>query len=262
MTLNQQHYLVSGAAGGIGFAVAETLLTQGARLSLFDINADLLASRVDALQNRFGQHQVDGQVVDISDTDAVKQAVQQALTDQGPLSGLAHTAATLSAAPLTDMAVADFQSMLTTNVLGSFNILQHCARPLRQQGHGAIVVIGSNSATAPRLNIGAYGASKAAVHMLVKNFALELAEFGVRCNLVSPGSTRTEMLEKTWRDGYGEAETIAGEPSSYRLGIPLGKIAEPTDIANAVAFLLNDAAGHITMHDLRVDGGATLNQMG
>jgi 2,3-dihydro-2,3-dihydroxybenzoate dehydrogenase len=96
--------------------------------------------------------------------------------------------------------------------------------------------------------------------MLTKSFALELAGKGIRCNLVSPGSTRTEMLIQTWSDRYGESETIQGDISKFRLGIPLNKIAEPVDIAKSVSFLLSDDANHITMHDLRVDGGATLSQ--
>lgn len=93
--------------------------------------------------------------------------------------------------------------------------------------------------------------------MFVRCLGLELAERGVRCNSVSPGSTRTPMQTQMWRDGYQEADTIAGDLSQSRLGIPLQKLAEPADIARAVWFLLSPDAGHITMQDLKVDGGAT-----
>jgi 2,3-dihydro-2,3-dihydroxybenzoate dehydrogenase len=104
----------------------------------------------------------------------------------------------------------------------------------------------------------AYGASKAAAASFTKTLALELAGRGVRCNVVEPGSTDTPMLRSMWHDEQGPQRTLAGNPQEFRLGIPLGKLAQPSDIADAVIFLLSDMAGHITMHELCVDGGAAL----
>lgn len=104
----------------------------------------------------------------------------------------------------------------------------------------------------------AYAASKAATAMFVRCLGLELARSGVRCNLVSPGSTDTEMQRSLWRDDAAEQRVVDGDPASYRVGIPLGRIADPEDIAEAVVFLAGDRARHITMQDLYVDGGATL----
>ncbi len=104
----------------------------------------------------------------------------------------------------------------------------------------------------------AYGASKAAMASLSHNAALELAPYGVRCNVVSPGSTDTPMLRGMWQDEHGAAGTIAGKPEAFRLGIPLGKLATPADVAGAVLYLASDLAGHVTMQDIVVDGGATL----
>jgi 2,3-dihydro-2,3-dihydroxybenzoate dehydrogenase len=104
----------------------------------------------------------------------------------------------------------------------------------------------------------AYCASKAASAMFTRCLGLELASYGVRCNVVSPGSTETSMLHALWHDESGRAATLGGSPADFRLGIPLGRIAAPEDIAEAVTFLASARARHITMHDLRVDGGATL----
>lgn len=87
---------------------------------------------------------------------------------------------------------------------------------------------------------------------------LELAEYGVRCNVVSPGSTATPMLQKMLPNADAIAKTIVGLPQQYKLGIPLKKIATPEDIANAVVFLASDLSAHITLQDIVVDGGATL----
>lgn len=92
--------------------------------------------------------------------------------------------------------------------------------------------------------------------MLARCFALELAQFGIRSNALSPGSTDTPML----RDLLGDnepASAVRGDPANYRTGIPLGCVGQPLDVARAAAFLLSSAARHITGHDLRIDGGAT-----
>lgn len=257
-----KHCLITGAAGGIGFAIAHHLLKEGARVSLLDINDQTLQNQATKLIDTFDNPIHLCPAVDISDHSTVRHQIKTLVKEQGPIDALVHAAATLTASPLLEMEAADFERMIQVNIQGCFNLLQAISRAMVDRKQGSIVVIGSNSATVPRLDIGAYGATKASIHMLVKNFALELSRYGIRCNLVSPGSTRTDMLIKTWREDYGEAETISGDLDNSRLGIPLNKIAEPQDIAKAVAFLLSEDAGHITMHDLRVDGGATLNQMG
>ena len=85
-----------------------------------------------------------------------------------------------------------------------------------------------------------------------------MAPYGVRCNLVSPGSTNTPMQRGMWQDETGEQNTINGFPEQFKLGIPLGKIAQPQEIADAILFLASDRASHITMQDIVIDGGATL----
>jgi 2,3-dihydro-2,3-dihydroxybenzoate dehydrogenase len=105
----------------------------------------------------------------------------------------------------------------------------------------------------------AYCASKAAAAMLTRCMGLELARSGVRCNVVSPGSTDTPMLRAIAEGPEERARLlIEGDLGRHRLGIPLGRIASPDDIAAGVAFLLSEEAKHVTMHELLIDGGATL----
>ena len=129
---------------------------------------------------------------------------------------------------------------------------------MRDRGRGAIVAIGSNAANTPRLNMTGYCASKAALTALIKGLGLELAAYGIRCNLVAPGSTDTQMQRQLWHDDSGEALAVQGNLDSYRLGIPLRRIASPDDIAGVVLFLLSEQSCHITMESVLVDGGATL----
>jgi 2,3-dihydro-2,3-dihydroxybenzoate dehydrogenase len=121
-----------------------------------------------------------------------------------------------------------------------------------------IVTVASNAAGIPRMDMATYAAAKAAAAHFTRCLGLELAGAGIRCNVVSPGSTDTEMQRSLWTGGANMASTVAGSPEHYKTGIPLGRIADPADVADAVAFLVSDRARHITLHDLYVDGGATL----
>ena len=129
----------------------------------------------------------------------------------------------------------------------------------RERGRGSIVAVGSNAASAPRTGMAAYAASKAAATQYLRCLALELAPFGVRCNIVSPGSTDTAMQRAFAHDEAARGRILRGDGERFRLGIPLGRIADPCDVADTICFLLSDRARHVTLHDLRVDGGATLD---
>ena len=110
----------------------------------------------------------------------------------------------------------------------------------------------------PRIGMSAYGASKAALKSLALSVGLELAGSGVRCNVVSPGSTDTDMQRTLWVSDDAEEQRIRGFGEQFKLGIPLGKIARPQEIANTILFLASDLASHITLQDIVVDGGSTL----
>jgi 2,3-dihydro-2,3-dihydroxybenzoate dehydrogenase len=129
---------------------------------------------------------------------------------------------------------------------------------MQGRGAGSIVTVGSNAATVPRTQMAAYAASKAASHQFTRCLGLELAAHGIRCNIVAPGSTDTPMQRQLWTDAQAAERIVRGSIESFRTGIPLGRIAAPADVAEAVLFLLSNAARHITLHTLCVDGGATL----
>ncbi|STM59390.1 2,3-dihydroxybenzoate-2,3-dehydrogenase [Escherichia coli] len=127
----------------------------------------------------------------------------------------------------------------------------------RRQRGGAIVTVASDAAHTPRIGMSAYGASKAALKSLALSVGLELAGSGVRCNVVSPGSTDTDMQRTLWVSDDAEEQRIRGFGEQFKLGIPLGEIARPQEIANTILFLASDLASHITLQDIVVDGGST-----
>lgn len=242
---------VTGAAGGIGRALVAALHRAGARVFATD--------RAEALEEASAAFpEVRWAAMDIADPDCVRSTIDEAIGEIGPIGIGAHAAGVLSTTPLLDLAEADWQRVMEINAGGAFRVLRQLGGHMVENGGGALVLIGSNAAGIPRQNMGAYAASKAAATMMTRCLGLELAEYGVRCNIVAPGSTLTPMQTGMWSDDQGAARVIAGDLASYRTGIPLKKLATPEDIAQAAMFLLSDQAGHITMADLYVDGGATL----
>lgn len=242
--------LVTGAGGGIGVAVVRELSARGARVVAADA-ADTAVS---------GEGVAGAFTVDVRDAARVEAMVTEIEDRIGPIGVLVNVAGVLRAGSILDMAEDDWAAMLGVNVTGVWTVSRAVARRMIGRHAGSIVTVASNAGSVPRIGMGGYAASKAASVMLTKCLGLELAGHGIRCNVVSPGSTETSMLRSLWRDADGERATLRGAPEDYRVGIPLRKIARPEDVAAAVAFLASEAAGHITMHDLCVDGGASLGR--
>lgn len=252
--------LVTGAASGIGAALTRRLLAHGAAVAAVDCNGagldDLQAlARNDARGGRLWAAKLD-----VRDADAVTRVVAEAEQAVGPLDGLACVAGVLEMGEVVDLNDAQWAQCFAVNATGVFQVCRAVARGMRARGSGAIVNVSSNAARTPRAGMSAYAASKAAVTQFSRCLALELAPHGIRVNIVSPGSTDTAMQQAMWARGSSREAVVAGDPSRWRLGIPLGKIATPDEIADAVLYLLSSRASHITLHDLRVDGGATLDQ--
>jgi 2,3-dihydro-2,3-dihydroxybenzoate dehydrogenase len=242
--------LVTGAAQGIGKAVADAFLHAGARV----IAADIQFTH-SGLAGSGNFHPI---YLDVNNSHAVNQLVAQIETQIGAIDYLASIAGILRMNSLLETTDEEWQDTFAVNTTGSFYVCRAVARKMVQRQSGAIVAVSSNAAQIPRINMGAYAASKAALSQLVKCFGLELAKHNIRCNLVSPGSTDTHMQRQLWKDATGPAQVIEGSLENYRGGIPLQRIATPEAIAQSVLFLLSDNAAHITLENILVDGGATL----
>ncbi|GEE03148.1 hypothetical protein nbrc107696_35940 [Gordonia spumicola] len=193
---------------------------------------------------------------DVTSLMEVRRAAER-VAGLGGCSALVNVAGVLRPAPIADVSPDDMRAMIDVNLLGVLHSMQAFAGQLVASS-GSVVTVASNAAGTPRTALGAYGATKAAATMLTKSFALENAAAGVRGNIVQPGSTRTPMLEGLWSSPDDERATLVGDLAAHRLGIPLGRVAEPADVAATVAFLLSDDARHITLQEIHVDGGATL----
>ncbi|EBF0224813.1 2,3-dihydro-2,3-dihydroxybenzoate dehydrogenase [Salmonella enterica] len=237
---------VTGAGKGIGYATALAFVDAGARVFGFD--------------REFTQENYPfaTEVMDVADAAQVAQVCQRVLQKTPRLDVLVNAAGILRMGATDALSVDDWQQTFAVNVGGAFNLFSQTMTQFRRQQGGAIVTVASDAAHTPRIGMSAYGASKAAQKSLALTVGLELAGCGVRCNVVSPGSTDTDMQRTLWVSEDAEQQRIRGFGEQFKLGIPLGKIARPQEIANTILFLASDLASHITLQDIVVDGGSTL----
>ena len=247
---------ITGAAGGIGSAVVRRLAEDGAVVAAVDRDAGRLRESVGTL---FADGlRAEAYPVDVTVAADVQLAVAAVEQELGPIDYLVNAAGVLRTGEVAGFSDENWRAVFQVNVDGVFHVSRAVVKRMIPRRRGAIVTVASNAASVPRTEMAAYAASKAAATMFTKSLGLEVARFGIRCNLVAPGSTDTAMLASMWSDESGPAATIAGRPEAYRVGIPLGRLATPVHVADAVSFLLSDRAAHVTLHDLTVDGGASL----
>lgn len=256
--------LVTGAGGGIGRAVVTALLDEGAGVVATDLYESSLATLT---QDHAGAERLHAETLDVRDAGAVEALVEKVEAEIGPIDGLVCAHGFLAASSALAQPDEDWLRIHDVNAGGVMRVSRAVTRRMAARQRGAVVTIGSNAAAVARDGLSAYASSKAAAKHYTLCLGVELAPLGIRCNVVSPGSTDTPMLRGAWPEaagadgsleGAGNRRAIAGTPEAFWPGIPLGRIARPEWIADAVTFLLSPRARHIALHDLRVDGGATL----
>ena len=248
--------LVTGGAQGIGGAVVQSLAKLGVVVAAVDFQTDKLQKHVGALKSE--GLDVYGFTADVSDSSAIDSIVDTIEREIGPIEILVNVAGVLSPGLIESYSDEDWQRTFAVNSTGVFNVSRSVSKHMVPRKKGSIVTVGSNAASVPRINLAAYAASKAAATMFTKCLGLELAQYNIRCNIVAPGSTATEMQWSLWEGDNGAKSVIDGTPELFKVGIPLKKIAEPSNIVDAILFFISDQSNHITMSNLCVDGGATL----
>lgn len=268
--------VVTGAAGGIGAAVVGALEAAGHRVVGVDArpsrtgpsptsatspsgaSSSSRASSPSSAASAVGAAGVGA--LDVTDSAAVEGLMAE-VEREAAIEVLVNCAGTLGNRPALATTQEEWARIFAVNATGVFTVSTAVARRMLPRRRGVIVTVASNAGRLPRHGMAAYGASKAAAALFTQSLGLELAEFGIRCNVVSPGTTRTPMVEGMLADAGIDEETIVrGDPGRFKAGIPLGRIAEPDDIASVVAFLASPAARHVTMQDLVVDGGAAMTR--
>jgi NAD(P)-dependent dehydrogenase (short-subunit alcohol dehydrogenase family) len=241
--------IITGAASGIGEAVAKALAARAASDGVRMLLADRDEARLRALAESLGAAWI---AADVADPGCGDKIVAAAVAELGGVDALVSNAGIIQRAPLAELDVADYDRIFAINTRATWLIAKAAYPHLKQHG-GAIVATGSISATHPTPPLGAYAASKAALVMLVRQLANEWGRDGIRVNSVSPGPTMTGITSS----GYSNEELRRQREAS----LPLGRIAEPEEIAAAILFLLSPDARNITGIDLLVDGGLSTTLM-
>lgn len=240
-------YLITGAGQGIGQALALALAEEGANLALADLNGEAAAALAEACTGKGVR--AAGFVLDVRDAAAIETVVAAAENIIGPLMGAVPCAGVARAAPATTMPEDLWDLVIDTNLKGTFLTCQAVGRRMSERGTGAIVTIASITGFGGQSGRANYAASKWGVIGLTKTLAVEWGRFGLRVNAVAPNAVDTPMIR-------------AGVPAEFVVGVmedrtPLGRIAQPAEVADAILYLLSDRASYVNGSILPVDGGLT-----
>ncbi len=256
MRLKGKRALVTGGAAGIGHAIVERFLDEGAAVVFCDINE--CACRTAEAQFSKDNNKVHGIVGDVSKSASVQHVVKEAVAFLGGLDILVNNAGVFVANSFLDCTDDEWEHELGVNVGGVFRMSKHSAPWLIQAGGGSIVNIGSISAFLGFKGGFAYGTSKGAVVQMTRNMAAELAPHNVRVNSVNPGVVDTRIIEHARDAGHGPGDDWEAARQSYIRRQLLERPATPAEVASAVLFLASDEASFITGTALMVDGGCAV----
>jgi NAD(P)-dependent dehydrogenase (short-subunit alcohol dehydrogenase family) len=238
--------LVTGGGGGIGSAIALKLCGPNVKVLVLDTNADKAEQVVQHIKSAGGQAAF--MPIEVSVKDSVERTVKEIMQSEGHIDGLVNWAGMSIRGDTLDVDEKDWDRVLDVNLKGTLFCCQVVGREMIRQKSGAIVNVASNASMAALSRRAAYCASKAGVVALTQVLAVEWADHGIRVNAVSPSYTRTAMVEEAIAGGFvNEAQIKARSP--------LKRLAEPSEIAEVVDFLLSNRSSFITGVNLPVDGG-------
>ena len=239
---------VTGAARGIGLAIARWFLARGYRVALVDIDAVTLSAAVAVLRGESGVESSPLLAVtcDVSSPSQVDEAVAQTVQAFGRIDALVNNAGVAAFKPIGETTFEDWRWVMATNLDGAFLCTQAVAPVMLRQGGGAVVNIASISGLRASTLRVAYGTSKAALIHLTKQQAVEYGNAGIRVNAIAPGPVETAMAKAV------HSPAIRAD---YHDAIPLARYGTEEEIANAVGFLCGDQSGYINGQVLAVDGG-------
>jgi NAD(P)-dependent dehydrogenase (short-subunit alcohol dehydrogenase family) len=262
-TVNYQRFVdkvvvITGAASGIGEACALRFAQEGAKVACLDVNDALNQATAEHCQELGAETLVAH--CDVTDAESVERAVSEVMDRWGRLDVLVASAGIYSGSPLPEVSLAQWQRLIDINLTGVFLTNRAVAPVLMEQGFGSIINVSSMAGKTSWPASAEYSASKSGVIGLTRSVAMELAPHGATANAICPGNTLTAMVKKVassigGRDGISAEEWLASRAQDC----PMGRLAEPWEMAGVVAFLASEDARYLTGQAIEVDGGMVMS---
>jgi len=258
--LAERHVLITGAGGGIGLAIAQACLAEGARCTLADLAEDP-SDGVQALRRKH-PNEMAYVATDVTDMPSIGGMLFAAQASHGAIHTLVNNAAVFDMAPLLESSEAAYDRLFAVNVKGMFFVMQRVLQHMVDVGvqGGSVINMASQAGRRGESLVSHYCATKAAVISYTQSAALAMAPRGIRVNAISPGVVDTPMWDQV-DSLFARYEHLAPGEKKRQVGleVPLGRMGKPDDIAGAVVFLASDEARYITAQTLNVDGGTVMS---
>lgn len=243
--------LVTGAAAGIGAACAKRLAREGIAVGVLDLDAERCAETVEAIRANRGDAIALG--ADISDREQVKAAVAKLRAEFGPITIVVNNAGVTDFTPFEEITEERWEFVYKINVLGQIIVTQEVLPDMKKAHWGRIVNISSSSAQTGSVNMAIYSSSKGAIVTLTRTLAQELGPFGITVNNIPPGSVMGTIMSEASRDKMPMPTEV------LQSMLPVRRMGEPNDIANACAWLCHEDSSYVTGQTIGVNGGRVVS---
>lgn len=238
--------VVTGAAGGIGSAISLALASAGAQVALCGRHLEKCQALANQITERIGGT-ASAHTLDVADPDSIQHCVDEIIARYGRIDVLFNVAGINKREGLLDVTPETYDRIMDINLKGVFFMSQAVAREMYRRKSGNIINIGSHNDTGMLGGCSVYGASKSGVIALTRSMAVEFAQYGIRCNAISPGHILTELTQVTW-DHPTRGDYL-------RERIAMGRPGEPDELAGMAVMLASDASSYMTGQAFHVDGG-------
>lgn len=249
MRLDGKVAIITGASRGIGFAIAEAFVREGARVALCGSRMSSAEKAVSILKEKYPNGDIMPIGVNVNDTEEIKSMVSSVVSRWGKVDVLINNAGITSTKSILEMTDEDFTSVIDINLVGPFKIIREVSKVMKENGGGSIINTSSMVGSYGGKMQTAYSSSKFGINGLTKSCAKELGQFNIRVNAVAPGAVATDMAKEFTSEKMRQFLTMM---------TPLGRMAEPDELAGAYVYLASDESTFTTGTIINVDGGIVM----
>lgn len=249
MRLDRKVAIITGASRGIGFAIAEAYVREGARIALCGSRLSSAEKAVSILREKYPDADILPIGVNVNDTEEIKAMVSAVVSKWGRIDALVNNAGITSTKSILEMTDEDFTSVIDINLVGPFKITREVANVMKDNGGGSIINTSSMVGSYGGKMQTAYSSSKFGINGLTKSCAKELGQYNIRVNAVAPGAVATDMAKEFTSDKMRQYLAMM---------TPLGRMAEPDELAGAYVYLASDESTFTTGTIINVDGGIVM----